>query len=264
MEEVRYQTSYNGKSYNKVAQIYLPQGYTSSKKYNVFYLIHGSSEVSNGVSTLMELGNFPKLIDRLNENGILTDTIFVFPTYYPSSDFVSPSFYDDDPLTENFAKNELINDLIPAVEGKYSTFAENTSEGAIKNSRDHRAVGGFSMGGITTWYTFQYHLPYVKYFFPIAGQSWIVKPVGGLSTSKRNAQILAKSVEDSHNLEFEILAGVGSGDGTSFLMESQIDALKKLPYFDDQNIQYYVDLGGRHDAPTVARVVEHYAEQLFK
>lgn len=264
MQEVHYQTSYNGKNYSKVAQIYLPQGYTGLKKYNVVYLIHGSSEVSNGASTLMELGNFPRLFNHLNENGILTDTIFVFPTYYPSSDFVSPSFYDDDPLTDNFAKNELINDLIPAVEGTYSTYAEDTSKEAIKNSRDHRAVGGFSMGSITTWYTFQYHLSYVKYFLPIAGQSWIVKPIGGISTSKRNAQVLAKSVEESHNLKFEIFAGVGSEDGTSFLMDSQIEALKKLPYFDNFNIKYYIDRGGKHDAPTVARIFEHYADQLFK
>ncbi|WP_308555684.1 alpha/beta hydrolase-fold protein [uncultured Lactobacillus sp.] len=263
MEEISYQTSYRGKNYKKTAKVYLPEGYTDSKKYNVVYLVHGSSEVKDGMSILMEEGNFPKLIDRLNKSGILTDTIFVFPTYYPSSDFVSPSFYDDDPLTENFAKNELIKDLIPAVESHYSTYANNTTDEGIKNSRDHRAIGGFSMGGITTWYAFQNDLPYMRYFLPIAGQSWITGRGAGTSTSAENARILAKTVEENPNLGFKILAGCGSGDGTTYLIESQIDSLRRLPQFDKQNTQYYT-VSGRHDAPTVARVFEHYADQLFK
>lgn len=263
MQEVHYQTSYQGKTYDKVAKVCLPKGYTNSQKYNVVYLIHGSSEVSNGASALMEEGRFPELVDRLNQREELTDTILVFPTYYPSSDFISPSFYDDDPLTENFAQNELVNDLIPAVEERYSTYAENTSEEALRNSRDHRAVGGFSMGGITTWYTFQYHLPYMRYFLPIAGQSWIVKPVGGTGTAGRNAQILARSVEEHPNLRFEVMAGCGAGDGTTYLMKAQIQSLRKLAQFNEQNMQYYTVAGG-HDAPTVARVFEHYAGHLFK
>jgi len=35
--------------------------------------------------------------------------------------------------------------------------------------RDHRMFGGFSMGGVTTWYQFCSSLKYVRYFYPASG-----------------------------------------------------------------------------------------------
>lgn len=66
-------------------------------------------------------------------------------------------------LTVNY-HNELINDLIPAVESKYSTYAKSSSHEDIVKSREHRAFGGFSMGSVTTWHTFVNNLDSFKYF----------------------------------------------------------------------------------------------------
>ena len=65
--------------------------------------------------------------------------------------------------------SELINDITPAVEGKYSTFATDTREEALIASRDHRGFGGFSMGAVNTWCTFRYAMDYFRYFMPMSG-----------------------------------------------------------------------------------------------
>lgn len=70
-------------------------------------------------------------------------------------------------LNQNF-HNELNNDLIPAVESSYHTFAEDVTPEAIASSRDHRGFGGFSMGSVATWRTFQNSLDYFSYFVPMS------------------------------------------------------------------------------------------------
>ena len=42
----------------------------------------------------------------------------------------------------------------------YSTYLEKADEESILASRDHRAIGGFSLGSITTWYVFEQAFPY--------------------------------------------------------------------------------------------------------
>lgn len=40
--------------------------------------------------------------------------------------------------------------LTPAVEGKYSSYAQSTAAADLTASRDHRAFMGFSMGSVAT------------------------------------------------------------------------------------------------------------------
>jgi hypothetical protein len=54
------------------------------------------------------------------------------------------------------------------VEGKYRTFAASTSHEDVIASRDHRGFGGFSMGSVATWRTFQHALNEFRYFLPMA------------------------------------------------------------------------------------------------
>ena len=46
----------------------------------------------------------------------------------------------------------------------YSTYAADTTAEGIRTSRDHRGFGGFSMGSVATWRTFQYCLDSFRYF----------------------------------------------------------------------------------------------------
>ncbi|MBM6754315.1 esterase [Lactobacillus alvi] len=259
-ETIRYQTEYQGRQYNKQALVYLPANYTNAKKYNVVYLLHGSTESSQD---FFRDGHFKQLLDRLNQNGRLKDTIVVFPTYYPSRKFVTANYYRDNHLNRSFAQNELVNDLIPAVEGRYRTYADGTSKAQLRNSRGHRAFGGFSMGSITTWYVFEYQLPYFSSFLPMAGDSWTIADDGGSTASTRTARRLAKTVQNNANLSFKILAGVGADDGTSGSMTPQINAMHRLPEFNHQNLKYYQAPNGTHSPQTIAQIFNHYANQIF-
>lgn len=263
-EIIRYQTTYQNRKYNKEAVVYLPKNYKAKQKHNVLYLLHGSTEVRNGRPTLFEDGNFKRTFDNLSDRGELKNTIVVFPTYYPSSKQVSSNYYDDNPLNRRFAKTELMHDLVPVVEKRYKTYAKNTTKKQLVRSRNHRAFGGFSMGSITTWYVFQYDLPYFRYYVPMAGDSWTVTSDGGSAAPTKTANVLANAAKKHAKMKFKILAGVGSGDGTSGSMEPQIRAMWKLPQFNRSNLEYYIQPGGNHDAPTMSRIINHYGKQLFK
>lgn len=262
-EVLSYRTTYNSKKITKQAIVYLPKNYKKNYKHNILYLLHGSTEVNNGQSLLYKEGNFKQTFDKLSDQGKLKNTIVIFPTYYPTEKQVSSNYYSDDPLNRRFAKNELVQDLIPAVEKKYKTYATNTSKSALRKSRAHRAFGGFSMGSITTWYVFQYDLPYFKYFVPMAGDSWTVTSDGGASEPAKTAQVLAREAKKYPKLSFKILAGVGAGDGTRSSMIPQINAMRKLAIFKNK-IQYYEQANGNHDAPTMAKIIQHYGSKLFR
>lgn len=76
--------------------------------------------------------------------------ILVCPTYNNISGRDSWDYSLALQLTDQF-HNELLSDLIPAVEGKYHTWADyNTSPENLKDTRDHRGFGGFSMGSVNT------------------------------------------------------------------------------------------------------------------
>ncbi len=174
--ELTYNT-YESKTYEqkskeltKRAIVYLPYGYSEENKYNVLYLMHGGwSNETTTLGTPNNSNSFKNVIDHAIENGEVEPLIIVCPTYNnespeDSADYTL-AFYT---LTVNY-HNELVNDLIPAVEGTYSTYAECTSPEDIKNSRDHRAFGGFSMGSVTTWYTLLNSLDEFRYFMPMSG-----------------------------------------------------------------------------------------------
>jgi enterochelin esterase-like enzyme len=109
------------------------------------------------------------VIDHAIAAGEMRPLIVVCPTYNNTNTngLDSSSFSLAMQLTENY-HNELINDLIPAVEGTYRAFAASTRIDDLVASRDHRGFGGFSMGSVTTWRTFQYGLDYFRYFLPMS------------------------------------------------------------------------------------------------
>ena len=257
---IHYQTTYRGQQYNKQALVYLPNMYDTRQRHNVVYLLHGSTESERD---FFQDGHFKRVLDRLNNSGQLRNTIVVFPTYYPSRRFVTSDYHRDNRLNRAFAQTELVNDLIPAVEGHYHTYATGAGKTQLRASRNHRAFGGFSMGGITSWYVFEYQLPYFSTIIPMAGDSWTIEDDGGASVSRQTARRLAQSAQQHPNQAFKILAGVGGTDGTYGSMTPQINAMWKLPEFNHGNLQYYRVPDGTHSPQTIARIFKHYAGQIF-
>ena len=163
--------SYEQKS-NKItkeAWVYLPYGYTDEEEYNVFYLSHGGwSNETTLKATDDNPKSFKNVIDNAIQDGNIKPLIIVLPTYNNTSENDSSDYSLAIQLTNQF-HNELVNDLIPAVESKYSTYAKDTTPQGLKESRDHRGFGGFSMGSVNTWNTFRYCLDYFRYFMPMSG-----------------------------------------------------------------------------------------------
>lgn len=261
VETINYRLKYRDREYRKSALVYLPAGYERSRRYNVLYMMHGSTETPR---EFFNDGHFQQRLDKQIAAGQLQPSIVVFPTYYPSRNFVSSNYYRDKSLNRAFAQHELIQDLVPAVEGHYRTFAKGTSAQALQASRQHRAFGGFSMGAITTWYVFQSQLPYFADYLPVAGDSWTVKNDGGACAPQQTAQRLAQTAHEHPQLDFHIFAGVGRNDGTSASMTPQIRVMHRLPAFSDDRLQYYHLPAGTHSPQTTSRIVMHYANQLFR
>ena len=175
LNKLTYQTwesfSYDehSQALTKEAWVYLPYGYSGDQQYNIFYLSHGGwSNETTIMGTAEDPNSFKNVIDHAIEDGKITPMIFVMLTYNNTDGQDSWDYSLAIKLTDQF-HNELVNDLIPAVESKYSTYAENTSIEGIRASRDHRGFGGFSMGSVNTWCTFRYAMDCFRYFMPMSG-----------------------------------------------------------------------------------------------
>ena len=137
----------------KTAEVYLPYGYDASQKYNVMYLLHGTGEDEKCWLTFKGKDVINVLENMVAEH-LCEPVILVTPTWYsPETPYATQVEYNNDPnpdgWTSQFAA-ELRNDLIPAVEAKYSTYAEgDTSSSKLIETRDHRAFCGVSRGSMT-------------------------------------------------------------------------------------------------------------------
>lgn len=222
--ELEYDT-YEAMSYEEESQVlhkraivYLPYGYSDEVQYNVFYLMHGGwSDETTYLGTPEAPAEFKNVLDHGIADGKIQPMIVVCPTYNNESDRDSWDYSLAIQLTERY-HNELVQDLIPAVEGRYSTFPEDTSLEGLRASRDHRAFCGFSMGSVATWRTFQYCLDEFRYFMPSSGS---------LTT---DGDFMASIVRDSGHSwnDFFIFAASGTDDFAYSSFKAQIEAMSNV------------------------------------
>ena len=227
----------------KRAVVYLPYGYNEQEKYNVFYLMHGGW--SNETTTL-GTPESPAVMKNVLDNAIadnkIPPLIVVCPTYNNTSGEDSASYSLALQLTRNY-HNELINDLIPAVEGKYSSYAESTSADGLIAARDHRGFGGFSMGSVTTWRTFEYCLDYFRYFAPSSGS---------LTTDGGYMDDIVKNSGYAWN-DFFLVTMTGTEDFAASAFEQQIENMQSYDSFrysdteKDGNLTFRIKEGYSHN-----------------
>lgn len=178
----------------KTAYVYLPYGYDENDtetRYDICYLMHGWY---GHAGEYFEYANIKEMLDNMIENGDIPPTIFVSATFYNanSSDDFSSSVAELRQFYRDFEDN-----LMPAVEGEFHTYAESTSPDALKASRDHRAFGGFSLGSVTTWLQFCYNSDYIRYFLPMSGSCWYYGGYGDFQIEK-NVDFIQQLVEDNN------------------------------------------------------------------
>lgn len=140
LQTVDYEVTYQGNQYNKNAVVYVPNSYQDGQAMNIFYLMHGS-----GMNHVAFDETMQPLFDQWIAAGEMKPMLVVFPTYYPDSSFVVSNYTEDYALNHFFATEEI--DLVmKTVESQFTTYAENPTEQGFKESRSHRAFGGYSMG----------------------------------------------------------------------------------------------------------------------
>jgi len=244
-----YYDTYESFSYDKKSEkikkhavVYLPYGYNKNQKYDVFYLMHGGwGDETRTLGTPDNPSSFKNVIDHAIAAGEIEPLIIVCPTYNNTNEhgLDSGNFSLAMQLTRNY-HNELLNDLIPAVEGTYSTYAASTSAEDLIASRDHRGFGGFSMGSVATWRTFQYGLDYFHYFLPMS-----------CGTTLDDKEIFAAA--DGHDPnDYFVFVMTGTDDFAYSYDKDRTDLMRTSAYFTDVddkadgNFAYRVKKGYSH------------------
>ncbi len=219
----------------KHAVVYLPYGYDESRQYNIFYLMHGGwGNETTTLGTPESPSIFKNVIDNALANGDMQPLIIVCPTYNNTSPEDSASFSLALQLNQNY-HHELVNDLMPAVESRYSTYAEDTSPEGLAASRDHRGFGGFSMGSVATWRTFQNCLDYFRYFLPMS-----------CGTSLDDETIFA-AAEDRDPGSYFVWVMTGTEDFAYGYDNSRVERMRDTYYFsEEENFAYRVKEGYDH------------------
>jgi len=143
LHDVWYDAPSAGK--NKRMIIYTPYGYDENpdKSYPVLYLMAGGMRDEEQWS---EFGLVRQILDNRIEKGEAVPMIVVMPNYrskYSAAEHIEiPGYrFERDNIARgdgNDFPEELAQDIIPYVDSHYRTIAD----------RDHRAIGGFSMGSI--------------------------------------------------------------------------------------------------------------------
>ena len=272
---VDYETrDMEGKPWKKYANVYLPYGYDDAKAYNILYLMHGGG---GNPDAWLDCSQVKNVLDRGFNEKMAEPFIVVFPTFYsliPSEhrrEGIDASWEDNQ--VKHFQK-EFTEDLIPAVEGRFHTFAEKDTSGEnLVKTRLHRAFGGFSMGGATTWYVFLHHLDIVSVFMPLSGDCWAIRPMGGRLAPDRTADVIAERVTELGYTkdDFRIYVGTGTKDAGIDNLTPQLEAMKeKYPeYFvfsDDPkegNLHFAVKDDAVHAYEEVYHHVWNYLPYLF-
>lgn len=118
------------------AMVYTPPGYTPDLTYPVLYLLHG---IGGDEAEWYNHGAPQIILDNLYNDNLLAPMIVVLPNGRAMpNDRAEGDLFDPEKISafERF-ELDLIDDLIPYIESKYSTSTD----------RKNRAIAGLSMGG---------------------------------------------------------------------------------------------------------------------
>jgi enterochelin esterase-like enzyme len=118
------------------ANVYLPPGYSTARKYPVLYLLHG---IGGDQNEWRHFATPETLLDNLIADGKAVPMIVVMPNGRALADDRAEGNAFTPEKIEGFARFErdLLDHLIPAIQAKYSAHTD----------REHRALAGLSMGG---------------------------------------------------------------------------------------------------------------------
>ncbi|WP_321372584.1 alpha/beta hydrolase-fold protein [uncultured Draconibacterium sp.] len=218
--------------------VYTPPGFSAEKNYPVLYLLHG---IGGDEFEWLNGGHPEIILDNLYAEGKVEPMIAVLPNGRAmKDDSATGNVYGADKV-EAFAnfENDLLNDLIPFIENKYPVIAD----------REHRAIGGLSMGG---GQSLNFGLGNLDVF------AW----VGGFSSApntKQPAELVPNPDEAKKQLSL-LFISCGDKDGLFSFSKRTHDYMSEndIPHY------YYVIPDGQHDFNVWKDSLYNYAQLLFK
>lgn len=251
----------NGTDITKTAYVYLPYGYDENDtetRYNILYLMHGWG---GHAGEYFEYGSLKNMFDNMIAKGDIAPMIIVSASFY--NDNSDRDFSSSITAFRTF-HNEFEKDLMPAVEGKYHTYAASTSDEDLKASRDHRAFGGFSLGSVTTWLQFCYDFDYIRYFLPMSGSSWYYGTYGDFQIEK-NVDFIEQLVKknDLEERGYFIYHAVGTEDTVKSQSIDMANEMLTRDIFTPDHYVFFQKDGGYHDFNAVQEYIYNALPLFF-
>src|ERR1022692_1139294 len=215
--------------------IYTPPGYSADTKYPVLYLLHG---IGGDEEEWHKHGAPQAILDNLLAEKKIVTMIVVMPNGRAQpNDRAEGNVMATAPAFAKF-EPDLLNDVIPFVESKYS----------VKNDRENRALAGLSMGG---GQSLNFGLGHLDTF------AWI----GGVSSApntKTPEQLVPNPEEAIQKLK---LLWVSCGDQDKLISISQ----RFHAYLKEKNVPHiwHVD-SGRHEWPVWKNDLYLFSQRIFR
>lgn len=215
--------------------VYTPPGYSPEKKYPVLYLLHG---IGGDETEWQRYATVDMLMDNLIAEGKAVPMLVVMPNgRAQKNDRPIGNVFASAPAFEAF-EQDLINDVIPAIESRYS----------VSTNREYRAIAGLSMGG---GQSLNFGLKHLDKF------AWI----GGFSSApntKPAAELIPDPVAARQKLKLLFLS-CGNKDGLIRISQEFHAYLKEkgVPHI------WHVDNNG-HDPMHWRNTLYHFVQLLFR
>ena len=215
--------------------VYTPPGYSTDRKYPVLYLLHG---IGGDEREWQRLCSPENILDNLLADGKIQPMIVIMPNgRAQKNDRAEGNVFASAPAFAAF-EGDLLNDVIPAVESKYSVYTD----------REHRALAGLSMGG---GQSLNFGLGHLNVF------AWI----GGFSSApntKPPAELVPDPAAAREKLKLLWLA-CGNKDGLIRISQNVHNYLK------EKNVPHvwHVD-SNAHDGTEWANNLYLFAQHVFK
>lgn len=235
IESFEYDSGVTGT--RRKANVYLPPGYASERKYPVLYLLHGIGGDPHEWTGYVKAD---VILDNLISDGKAVPMIVVLPNGRAMADDRSIGNPFEPVKAASFAKFEgdLLKYLIPAIEKKYPVIAD----------REHRALAGLSMGG---GQTFNFGLGNLDTF------AWL-----GAFSAAPNTKPPAELVPDPAVARAKLkLLYISCGNKDGLINFSQ-GVHRYLKEHDVPHLWNVDDHG--HDGETWGSNLYHFAQKIFR
>jgi enterochelin esterase-like enzyme len=216
-------------------RVYTPPGYSADRKYPVLYLQHG---LGNTSTEWTQRARAPIIADNLLADGKMMPMVIIFPAGNAAATVGDEK--QGDRTSESYGtpyEKDLLNDLIPFVESHYSVYTD----------RDHRAIGGMSMGSGQALNIGLSHLDVFAWIAAVAAAP--------------NTKPVAELIPDPAALKQLKLFWIGSGNRDplmrismglhTFLVEKGVPHIWRLD-------------GNAHDTAVMSSNFFHFAQRLFR